>query len=168
MRIWRKRDIILTTVVLRHIAMWEGFMYDLSLGGYGASLTTSLRLILGITLIFAGLTKARDLPNFVIGVIYYKVLPENVARWYGRLLPFVEIGAGALLLFGIWTKLVSILSIGIFVSFSIAVSLNLARKRKIPCFCFGANSSEIGWYTLVRISPLVQAVHAGVRINLEV
>lgn len=132
-------------------------MYDLSLGGYGGSITASLRLILGITLIFAGLEKVRELPDFVIGVIYYKVLPENVARWYGRLLPFVEIGAGALLLFGIWTKSVSILSIAMLVSFSIAVSLNLARKRNMPCFCFGTNSSKIGWHTLVRIFLLITA-----------
>ena len=79
-------------------------MNGLSLGNQVAAFNTSVCLVLGITLIFAGLEKVRGLTNFVTGVKNYQILPDRLARWYGRLLPFVEIGAGVLLFSGIWVR----------------------------------------------------------------
>jgi len=126
-------------------------MSNLSFGDYLATFITPLQLILGMTLALAGIEKMRHLSIFVAGVLRYQILPIRLARWYGRLLPMVEIGAGALLLLGSWMRPAAIVSATLFVSFSIAVGLNLARRRKIPCFCFGADSSNIGWHTAIRI-----------------
>lgn len=126
-------------------------MSNLSFGDYLATLITPLRLILGMTLALAGIEKMRHLSIFVAGVLRYQILPIRLARWYGRLLPVVEIGTGTLLLLGSWMRPAAIVSATLFVSFSIAVGLSLARRRKIPCFCFGADSSNIGWHTAIRI-----------------
>ncbi len=61
-------------------------------------LTTVLRLVLGITLTTAGIGKTQNLRAFAQGVMAYQILPTSLARWYGRLLPIVEIGTGAFLL----------------------------------------------------------------------
>ncbi len=130
-------------------------MSNLFFGGYIATLILPLRLILGITLVLAGIEKMRHLSSFVAGVLRYQVLPIRLARWYGRLLPMIETGTGTLLLLGNWIQPAAIVSVTLFVSFSIAVGLNLARRRKIPCFCFGADSSDIGWHTAIRILLLL-------------
>lgn len=118
-------------------------------------LVTPLRLMLGMTLAYAGLQKARNLPAFVAGVLQYRILPAPFARWYGYLLPVAEVGTGTLLLIGVWIQAAAIVSAAMFASFSIAVGLNLIRKRQMPCFCFGADSSNIGWHTLTRILLLL-------------
>jgi uncharacterized membrane protein YphA (DoxX/SURF4 family) len=126
-------------------------MSNLFFGEYILTLITPFRLTIGITLVLAGIEKVNHLPSFVAGILQYQVLPIRLARWYGRLLPIIEIGTGALLLLGNWIRPAAIVSATLFVSFSIAVGLNLARKRKIPCFCFGSDSSNIGWHTVIRI-----------------
>lgn len=133
------------------------FMPGLSLWSSAAVLTIPLRLILGITLIIAGLEKVRNPQAFVTGVVQYQILPAPLVRWYGRLLPLVEIDTGALLFSGIWIRPAAAVSAMMFISFSIAVGVNLARNRRMPCFCFGADSSEIGWHTLARIFLLATA-----------
>ncbi|MBM3179008.1 MAG: DoxX family membrane protein [Chloroflexi bacterium] len=129
-------------------------MVNLISGDSVVEFSLILRFILGLTLTFAGTGKLHHLSHFVAGVLRYQILPTHLARWYGRLLPIAEIGVGVLLLIGIWTRPAAIISTAMFVSFAIAVGINLAYKRKMPCFCFGADSSNIGWHTTVRISLL--------------
>ena len=126
-------------------------MSNLFFGGDIATLIVPLRLILGITLALAGVEKMRHLSSFIGGVLQYQILPISLARLYGRLLPMVEVGTGTLLMIGSWTRPAATVSAILFVSFAIAVGLNLARRRKIPCFCFGSDSSNIGWHTAIRI-----------------
>ena len=108
-----------------------------------------------VRLVVAGVGKIQNLSAFVQG-LRYQVLPTPLARWYGLLLPMVEIGAGALLFLGIWIRPAAVVSMALFASFAIAVGLNLARKREMPCFCFGADAADkMGWHTLTRILPLL-------------
>lgn len=121
-----------------------------------AELATPLRLVVGITLMWASVGKLRQLSAFVTGVRQYRILPDPLALWYGRLLPAVELVTGVLLLVGEWVLLAAILAVAMFTSFAIAVSVNLIRKRVMPCFCFGANSADaLGWHTLTRILLLL-------------
>lgn len=123
--------------------------------------TIILRLVIGSVLINAGIVKLRQLPTFVLGVLQYEILPIVLARWYGRLLPFIEIGIGVFLLLGIGFPLVAFLSTIVLFSFAIAVTINILRKRETPCYCFGADSSDkMGWHTLIRISLLLSATIA--------
>jgi len=132
-------------------------MFDLSDGGYLVALITPLRLVLGVTLTLAGCEKIHHFSVFVAGVLHYQILPIRLAHWYSRFLPAAEIVTGILLLLGSWMQHAAIMSTTMFVSFAIAVGINLARKRKIPCFCFGADSSKIGWHTETRILFLLFA-----------
>src|SRR3990170_226550 len=88
----------------------------------------SLRFVLGLMLVFAGVEKLRDIQGFVAGVLQYKILPVGLAGWYGRLLPVVELGTGVFLILGVWSVPVATLSAAMFASFAIAVAINLLRK----------------------------------------
>ncbi len=114
------------------------------------------RLVLGITLVLASAGKLRNLPAFVAGVAQYQILPAPLARWYGRLLPFVELGTGALFLLGLWVQLAAVVAGVMLISFAVAVGANVARKREMPCYCFGADATDkMGWHTLARIGLLL-------------
>jgi uncharacterized membrane protein YphA (DoxX/SURF4 family) len=119
-----------------------------------AGYTEALRFILGIILIYSGAEKLRDISAFVSGVQQYQILHPSFGSWYGRILPFIELSTGLLIFLGIEINLISLISSFIFISFFIAVSINLYRKRNIPCHCFGTDSSMIGWQTLMRICLL--------------
>jgi uncharacterized membrane protein YphA (DoxX/SURF4 family) len=117
-----------------------------------STLAIILQYILGISLAIAGLGKIQHLTTFVQGVISYRILPIPLARWYGRLLPIVEIGTGILFLTGLWVPAAAFVSILMFSSFALAVAVNLMRKQAIACYCFGTDASaKIGWHTLLRI-----------------
>src|SRR5438552_714635 len=56
-----------------------------------------------------------------------------------------------------WRLAVSaLLAIGMFLSFTLAVGLNLRRGRRLPCHCFGGRDQElISGQTLVRLALLL-------------
>lgn len=129
---------------------------DVETVGFLTSLGLVLRFILGLTLLWAGISKFKQWSRLVHGVIEYHILPPAPARLYGRLLPLLEVGTGALLFLGILVRAAALLASLMFLSFAIAVSINLARRRDMPCFCFGADSTDkLGWHTLIRILLLL-------------
>lgn len=122
------------------------------------ALVIPARLILGFTLALAGAAKLRYPSGFAAGVAQYAILPATLARLYGYLLPALELVTGMLLLVGVWVQLAAVLATAMLSSFAIAVGSNLARKRKMPCFCFGMNAADtIGWHTFTRIVLLLVA-----------
>ncbi|RIL03069.1 MAG: hypothetical protein DCC75_13060 [Proteobacteria bacterium] len=79
------------------------------------------RLALGAYFVFAGLTKLHNPNGFVMMVRSYNILPEPLATLYGIGLPYLEIGAGGLLVIGLWTTLVSFILSLLLLSFVIAL-----------------------------------------------
>ena len=99
--------------------------------------TFAFRLIVGGVLITAGYLKAGNTAEARMAVQAYKILPNTIAANLGYALPWIEIGAGVLLLLGVFTKysgLFAGLLMGIFV---IAISQAWARGLSIDCGCFG-------------------------------
>ena len=62
-----------------------------ALGNSVAASALVLRLVIGIILVVAGINKLSNLSAFVAGVRQYAVLPVQIAHWYGRLLPIIEL-----------------------------------------------------------------------------
>lgn len=82
-----------------------------------------VRVPLGLYFILAGLMKLKDQSAFIAVVREYKVLPEPLSTLYAILLPYVEVGAGAMLILGIWTTLAAIVTGLMLLSFIIALGL---------------------------------------------
>jgi uncharacterized membrane protein YphA (DoxX/SURF4 family) len=111
-----------------------------------------LRLTLGLIFMISALTKLRDVSAFVQGVLEYGVLPRPLARLYGRLLPFAELGTALLLLSGVGLVVAISLAVLLLASFSIATVAVTVQGRDIDCHCFGSarRHSRVGWHTLGR------------------
>ncbi len=95
------------------------------------------RLVLGGVWIAAGLLKIGDPAENVRAVRAYELLPETLVQVVGYSLPLLEILVGVLLLVGLATRWMAILSAVMLVAFIIGISSAWARGLSIECGCFG-------------------------------
>lgn len=95
------------------------------------------RLGLAAVWLVSGAIKASDLNQTYIAVQAYDLLPGGVASVLAGALPFLELALGVLLLVGLGTRLVAIVSAVVLVAFIGAVAQSWARGLTIDCGCFG-------------------------------
>ncbi len=95
------------------------------------------RLILGIVLIVAGAGKVTNLPGSIQATAAYQILPYDLAKLVGNILPFAEIGLGLLLVVGLFTRVAGALGALMMLAFIIAIASVWARGINIDCGCFG-------------------------------
>ena len=98
---------------------------------------TLARLGLAAVWLVSGTLKAVDLNQTVVAVRAYDVLPRAAVDVVAAVLPFLEIGLGLLLLFGIGTRLVAIVVAVLLLVFIAGVIQAWARGLSIDCGCFG-------------------------------
>ncbi|MFC0114074.1 MauE/DoxX family redox-associated membrane protein [Kibdelosporangium aridum] len=98
---------------------------------------TVARLGLAAVWFVSGAIKAADLNQAYIAVQAYDLLPHGVVSVVAAAVPFLEIALGVLLLLGLGTRLVAVLSVVVLVAFIIAISQAWARGLTIDCGCFG-------------------------------
>ena len=101
------------------------------------------RLLLGAVLVYAGAVKVGHPLTSERAVQAYEILPMELAGWIGLALPFVEIVLGILLLLGLFTRPVAIVSTVLMVAFILGIAQAWARGLTIDCGCFGGGG-QIG------------------------
>ena len=102
---------------------------------------TLARLGLAGVWLVSGALKAIDLDQAVVAVRAYDVLPRAAADVVATVLPFFEIALGLLLLLGIGTRLVAVISGGLLLVFIAGVAQAWARGLSIDCGCFGGGGA---------------------------
>ena len=98
-----------------------------------------LRIVLGIIFIYAAIEKISDPAAFSNSINNYKLLPLSLVNLFAITLPWIELSAGLLLLFGVNVKENSTIISAMLVVFFIAISISLARGLDIDCGCFGTS-----------------------------
>jgi hypothetical protein len=100
---------------------------------------------LGAVLLVAGIAKRID-----------RAWPLEAAAfgaptWVARVLPYVELALGALLVAGVSQRFVAGLAAILLIGFTVKLVVLLVHGRRPPCACFGARSARpIGWWSIVR------------------
>jgi uncharacterized membrane protein YphA (DoxX/SURF4 family) len=108
------------------------------------------RLILGFIFLYAGMEKITDPEGFARSVNNYKLLPYSAINIIALILPWLEVTAGLLLLFGIAAKENAFILSSLLVVFLVAIAISLLRGLNIDCGCFGtAGGSKVGIQKLV-------------------
>lgn len=117
-----------------------------------------LRLSLGTVCLWAGMSKAVRPAVFSAGVASYRLVPPHLARRIGFGLLAAEIGSGIALIAG-WPHAAGpAAATALFALFTGAIAINLARRNRVPCNCFGESETElISAATLVRALLLTGA-----------
>jgi uncharacterized membrane protein YphA (DoxX/SURF4 family) len=100
-------------------------------------LTLAGRLVLGGVLVVAGYLKVGNTAKSQMAVRAYEVLPISIANLLGEILPWLEIGAGLLLILGVAVKWSSIFAAALMFIFIAAIVQAWARGLSIDCGCFG-------------------------------
>jgi len=104
-----------------------------------------VRVVLGFVFIYAAVTKISDPEGFSQAIYNYKLLPLFLVNIFAIILPWIELSAGVLLVFGISVKENSAIISGLLIVFILAVLISLFRGLDINCGCFGTvNGSKVG------------------------
>lgn len=101
------------------------------------------RLLLGGVLVYAGAVKVGHPLTAERAVQAYEILPMDLAGWIGLGLPFVEIVLGVLLVLGLFTRPVAVISTLLMLAFIAGIAQAWARGLTIDCGCFGGGG-QIG------------------------
>jgi len=71
-------------------------------------------------------------------------------------LPWVEVGLGALLVTGVWRPVVAVAAAALLGAFTVLLVVRLAQGRRPPCACFGAWSTRpVGFGSVARNVVLI-------------
>lgn len=131
------------------------------------------RVLTGFILLIAGMAKAlMNGDRFSRAVLAYELLPSWAAKLLANWLPWLELAVGTLLVIGLWTKLVALVSMWLLAIFAVAVTVSLLRGKEIGCGCFGGHAQKMGWRVAVRnivllILSLVVYIHNGGMATLD-
>jgi uncharacterized membrane protein YphA (DoxX/SURF4 family) len=100
--------------------------------------TTAARLLLAGVLIVAGGLKIGTPALSVQSVKAYELLPDSIATAVGHGLPILEIVIGVLLVVGLLTRAMAVISALLMLAFVIGIASAWARGLRIDCGCFGS------------------------------
>ncbi len=98
---------------------------------------TIARLGLAAVWLISGGLKAADPDQTYLAVRAYDVLPNAAVDLVAAVLPWFELALGVLLVLGVATRLVAVLSAGLLLLFVAGVVQAWARGLSIDCGCFG-------------------------------
>jgi uncharacterized membrane protein YphA (DoxX/SURF4 family) len=104
-------------------------------------LTLLFRVVLGGVLLVAGGLKVGNPQKSAMSVRAYELLPIDIANFFGYVLPWFEIGVGALLILGVAVKISALLGGATMLIFILAISQAWARGLSIDCGCFGGGGA---------------------------
>jgi uncharacterized membrane protein YphA (DoxX/SURF4 family) len=113
----------------------------MNLSRFGEPLLLVLRLALGVTMLWAGLSKVSETALFALTVRAYDVLPQELVHGFAIVVPWIEILLGICLVVGFWVRGSGLASAVLLASFGVAIGVNLFREADITCGCFGLDGA---------------------------
>ncbi len=114
-------------------------------------LTIAARLLIGAIFIYASVYKILTPADFAVSVRNYMILPVSWSNIVAVTLPWVEFGAGMLLILGTFTRPAALLTTGMLAVFLGAIIYAYSIGLDIDCGCFSSAASSQGKITLFNI-----------------
>lgn len=128
--------------------------------GFGESaLLSTCRLIAGGALVLAGLLKMMSPTTFMLNISALELVPAALIPLTAYLVFWTELIAGALLLYGFWSRPAALVAAGMYAVFTLSLLSVIWRGMPVDCGCFGGmfGSSEVGWTTILRNGIFIAA-----------
>src|SRR6266446_4111531 len=119
---------------------------------HNAHILPFLRVILGLILLTASVTKLGDFRKCTEIVSAYELLPERTVTTTSFFILLTECFVGGCLFIGLLLPWAAFAAAGIFITFTGAVAINLLLGRnEIACGCFGSSSEQrLTWFIVIR------------------
>lgn len=102
----------------------------------------SLRIIFAALFIFSGGGKISSPGEFAESISNYRLLPIEFINFFAIIIPWIEIIAGLLLIFGFYIKENSFILTLLLSIFTVMVLIAVIRGLNIDCGCFGTNGGQ--------------------------
>ncbi|MEO8285866.1 MAG: MauE/DoxX family redox-associated membrane protein [Chloroflexota bacterium] len=114
------------------------------------------RLLLGGIFFIAGLTKLNVPETMRQSILAYEIpLPSFLVSIMSVGLPILEVGLGIWLLIGLFVRLSAVISTGLMVIFTLAITQAWLRGLNIDCGCFGgAETNAMGLALVNALGPI--------------
>lgn len=100
-------------------------------------LVLPVRVFLGAVFVLAGYLKIGDPQAFAFAVKAFKILPDHLIIPTAFALPCIEILAGVLLIFGLWTRGAAVVLLLLLLGFTAGQASVIQRGLDVKCTCFG-------------------------------
>ncbi len=95
-----------------------------------------IKLVLGITFIYASYHKIADPGSFARILYGYGVFPGAAINILAIIVPFIELTAGMSLIFGLYTRSALLIINALLCAFIFIIGFNLLRGHSFDCGCF--------------------------------
>jgi uncharacterized membrane protein YphA (DoxX/SURF4 family) len=130
-----------------------------AIGWFWNIVLAAARAVLAVVFIWACVHKILDPGDFAMQVATYQILPLSLVNLQAIVLPWVELAAGFLLVFGLWTRAAALVACGMNAMFIVAVAMALAAKLQLQCGCFASSEAghEMSSVLIVRDAALLLA-----------
>jgi uncharacterized membrane protein YphA (DoxX/SURF4 family) len=110
----------------------------------------AVRVVLGGIFIYAAYVKLKDpWELFALAISQYQLLPLKMVEIVARVLPWVELAVGVLLVTGRWLRLSATVCSALLLTFFLLTVRAAWKGMAISCGCFGG-TELISWKTLLR------------------
>ncbi|MGH7708037.1 MAG: MauE/DoxX family redox-associated membrane protein [Vulcanimicrobiaceae bacterium] len=110
-----------------------------------------LRLVVGCVFLGAGALKVGHGALFASELAAMRVLPASLVAPLALFLPFFEIGLGAYLIVGLYTRAAAIVAAVQLAIFAGVIASVVLRHLPVSCGCFGpADTAVASWGDIVR------------------
>ena len=100
------------------------------------------RWYLGFVFLLACLHKIADPEAFAVDVATYGILPLSLVNLTAITLPWVELGAGIMLIVGLKARAAALMVFGMMVMFIAALAIALAQGLDMSCGCFASQGAQ--------------------------
>lgn len=97
--------------------------------------------------------------TFTSDLANYRLLPASVVVRLTAVLPWLEMAVGMALLVGLWPSVFLAAAGAMLVAFTVAISINLLRGRRVTCGCRGAQT-PISWQLVGTNAAMITAIIA--------
>ncbi|MCP3873693.1 MAG: DoxX family membrane protein [Desulfobacteraceae bacterium] len=99
-----------------------------------------IKLVLGITFVYASWHKIEDPAEFAKILYGYALFPGFVINILAIVIPFVELVAGFSLMMGLFPRSAVLILNGLLLGFILVIGFNLLRGHQFDCGCFSLAS----------------------------
>lgn len=107
------------------------------------------RLIVGVVLAYAAVTKIPNPLYFSIQIENYQIVGREITRFVAVTLPWIELLVGLCLIAGWWVRPATLIANSLFLVFIAGIVSALIRGLDIECGCFGSGVHETISITLL-------------------
>jgi uncharacterized membrane protein YphA (DoxX/SURF4 family) len=111
------------------------------------------RVLLGFLFVISSITKIQEPAKFMDSIEAYGIIPKLFVHPMAMIVPWLQIAAGLLFIFDIYSQSAALIISGLLAAYTIAIAQAFARGLSMECGCFDMipwMEDKVGWSAIIR------------------